>query len=173
MQTIKKVPLIRILIAFSTLPLMVIVVVPMLLHRVLPSVLTSPLFTFRGQRIGAFTLGLAGSALLYATNLLFVREGRGTLAPWSPPQKLVVKGPYRYIRHPMISGVLLILLGEVICLSSWASVIWFIFFLAANLVYILLLEERILLKRFGEEYRRYRQLTPMWVPRCFSQKENK
>ena len=37
--------------------------------------------------------------------------GKGTLAPWSPPQHLVTAGLYRYSRNPMYVSVLLILLG--------------------------------------------------------------
>jgi len=168
-----KVTLIDILIAVLALPLMVIVVIPLSLHATLPMQLTEPIFEFHGQFILAIIIGLIGFALLYAANLLFVRQGQGTLAPWSPPKKLVVQGPYQYMRHPMISGVLLILLGELIYLSSWAAVIWFFFFLAANLIYIPLLEEKILLQRFGEEYQRYREQVPSWIPRHCSRKVNK
>src|SRR5215217_7872095 len=62
---------------------------------------------------------LAGGALLAAglalwlwTVRLFVRVGRGTLAPWDPPRRLVVEGPYRHVRNPMITAVLAVLLGQ-------------------------------------------------------------
>ncbi|SEM81385.1 methyltransferase [Lihuaxuella thermophila] len=55
------------------------------------------------------TLLLSGGLYLLVTTIrLFARKGEGTLAPWNPPQKLVVAGPYRYVRNPMYSGVLFI-----------------------------------------------------------------
>src|SRR4030042_153196 len=60
--------------------------------------------------IGLITV-MAGLCLLIATIMLFMKIGKGTLAPWAPPKKLVVIGPYRYVRNPMISGVLIAILG--------------------------------------------------------------
>src|SRR5262249_39692744 len=59
-------------------------------------------------------LATAGLAMLAWTVTLFVRVGRGTLAPWDPTRKLVVRGPYAHVRNPMISGVLTIIVGEAI-----------------------------------------------------------
>ena len=68
----------------------------------------------------AFGIGLlaVGVVLFVASLGRFVREGRGTLAPWDPPRRLVVRGPYRYVRNPMISGVVLALFGEAALLLS-------------------------------------------------------
>ena len=59
-------------------------------------------------------LAAAGLAMLAWTVTLFIRIGRGTLAPWDPTRKLVVRGPYAHVRNPMITGVLAILVGEAI-----------------------------------------------------------
>jgi protein-S-isoprenylcysteine O-methyltransferase Ste14 len=57
---------------------------------------------------------VAATGLTFATLRLFLAvgairkfstEGEGTLAPWDPPRKLLVRGCYRYVRNPMISGV--------------------------------------------------------------------
>lgn len=106
-----------------------------------------------------------GFILLVNTVSLFASQGGGTLAPWDPTQKLVVRGVYRYVRNPMISGVLSILLGEAICLGSIPLLYWFILFLMLNLVYMPLVEEPGLERRFGEEYARYRRNVPGWIPR--------
>jgi hypothetical protein len=46
------------------------------------------------------TCGCLGLVLMTATSRLFVTVGKGTLAPWEPPQRLVVWGVYRHVRNP-------------------------------------------------------------------------
>ena len=113
---------------------------------------------------GFLLLGL-GLVLMVQTIGLFVRAGEGTLAPWDPTQKLVVRGVYRRVRNPMISGVFCILLGEAILAGSLPLLDWFFFFLLVNLIYIPLLEEPGLARRFGEDYLRYKANVPRWIPR--------
>ena len=60
----------------------------------------------------------AGLLLAGWTLRLFATVGQGTPAPWDPPQKLVVRGPYRHVRNPMISSVLLMLAGEALLYQS-------------------------------------------------------
>ena len=116
------------------------------------------------QVAGLLFVGL-GLALLVQTISLFVREGRGTLAPWDPTQRLVVHGIYRYVRNPMITGVLSILLGETIFFGSRPLMYWFLFALLINLTYIPLVEEPGLELRFGESYSLYKHNVPRWIPR--------
>jgi protein-S-isoprenylcysteine O-methyltransferase Ste14 len=106
-----------------------------------------------------------GLAFVVWTISLFVRVGRGTLAPWDPTQRLVVRGPYRRVRNPMISGVGAILLGEVLIGGSPWLALWFAIFAALNAVYIPLAEEPGLRRRFGDDYRAYADEVPRWIPR--------
>ena len=106
-----------------------------------------------------------GLALVGWTVSLFAREGRGTLAPWDPTTRLVVEGPYRHVRNPMISGVLSILLGEAVLFGSVALLAWFAVVFAVNALYFPLVEEPGLERRFGEEYRTYRAHVRRWLPR--------
>lgn len=107
----------------------------------------------------------AGLVLMAWTILDFALIGRGTLAPWAPPTRLVVRGPYRHVRNPMISGVILVLLAESLLLQSLAIGGWLLLFAAVNAIYIPLREEKGLEARFGEDYRRYRGNVPRWMPR--------
>jgi protein-S-isoprenylcysteine O-methyltransferase Ste14 len=107
----------------------------------------------------------AGVLLVISTVTLFAKVGRGTLAPWDPTSKLVVQGPYRYVRNPMISGVLFILLGEAACFGSLPLLFWFAAVFAVNAVYLPLVEERGLRRRFGADYEAYRANVPRWIPR--------
>lgn len=141
----------------------------------LPAVL---LWLGRGSRFSAglaapreirFWLGL----LLLATGLflagwtvkLQLTIGEGTPAPWDPPKKLVILGPYRHVRNPMIEGVVLILLAESLLLGSWLVGLWTGLFFLANLIYLPLVEEKDLERRFGDDYRQYRDQVPAWIPR--------
>ena len=96
---------------------------------------------------------------------LFARVGRGTLAPWDPPKTLVVRGPYRHVRNPMITGVLFVLLGEAALFGSLAVLTWAATVLAINAVWFLIFEEPDLRDRFGADYDAYAARTPRWFPR--------
>jgi protein-S-isoprenylcysteine O-methyltransferase Ste14 len=115
--------------------------------------------------IAGAALLCAGLLTMYRTIVLFAREGEGTLAPWDPPRRLVVRGPYRYVRNPMITGVLTVLLGEALLFGSPWVVAWAAAFFAGNAVWFPLIEEPGLRKRFGEDYEDYRQNVPRWLPR--------
>lgn len=97
---------------------------------------------------------------------LFASVGRGTLAPWDPTEHLVVVGPYRFVRNPMISAVLIILIGESLFLGSRVVALWALAFFFINAIYFRLLEEPGLERRFGESYRRYKAAVPRWIPRA-------
>jgi protein-S-isoprenylcysteine O-methyltransferase Ste14 len=106
-----------------------------------------------------------GLLLMYKTIWLFANVGEGTLAPWDPPRNLVVRGVYRYVRNPMISGVIFILVGEAILLGSLPVLVWFLIGFAVNAIYIPLIEEKRLERRFGDEYLAYKRNVPRWIPR--------
>jgi protein-S-isoprenylcysteine O-methyltransferase Ste14 len=106
-----------------------------------------------------------GALLLVDTVRLFVRLGRGTLAPWDPTRRLVVEGPYRRVRNPMISGVVIVLFGEALAFWSTALLLWALSVFVVNAVYLPLVEEPGLERRFGPDYDRYRAHVPRWLPR--------
>lgn len=96
---------------------------------------------------------------------LFSRIGKGTLAPWDVTSNLVVEGPYRHMRNPMITAVVTLLVGEAILFGSLLVLAWAGLFLAINYAYFLLAEESGLERRFGDEYRAYKRNVPRWIPR--------
>jgi protein-S-isoprenylcysteine O-methyltransferase Ste14 len=107
----------------------------------------------------------AGFSLWLWTVRLFARIGEGTLAPWDPTRHLVVAGPYRHVRNPMIAAVVTFLAGEAALFGSLALLLWAAAFFAINHVGFLVYEEPGLEKRFGEEYRAYKRNVPRWRPR--------
>jgi protein-S-isoprenylcysteine O-methyltransferase Ste14 len=155
--------------AILLLPFMVAVVIPgVVLWLTGPDTLglwqSAPATRVGLPALGLLVIGL-GLTLMVATIRLFVTVGEGTLAPWDPPQRLVVRGVYRHVRNPMISGVFFVLLGEATLAASLPLFVWFVLFVIANAVYIPLVEEPGLVKRFGDEYQSYKENVPRWIPR--------
>jgi protein-S-isoprenylcysteine O-methyltransferase Ste14 len=107
----------------------------------------------------------AGFAMWVWTVRLFSRIGKGTLAPWDPTKRLVVEGPYAHVRNPMITGVLALLVGEALIFGCLAIAIWAAAFVVINHVFFLAYEEPAVERRFGDEYRRYKENVPRWLPR--------
>jgi protein-S-isoprenylcysteine O-methyltransferase Ste14 len=105
---------------------------------------------------------LVGAAVLLRCVWDFFSAGRGTLAPFDPPRRLVARGLYRFTRNPMYNGVLLVLAAEAWLFRSVAlfgyAVLMFTLF---NLV-VFLYEEPMLESQFGESYRAYRRAVPRW-----------
>jgi protein-S-isoprenylcysteine O-methyltransferase Ste14 len=106
---------------------------------------------------------LIGAFLVLYCIYYFAIEGRGTLSPADPTQRLVVHGPYRLSRNPMYIGVTLALLGEVMIFTFSALLIYSgIVFLMFNL-FVLLVEEPRLVRDFGEEYASYCRKVRRWI----------
>ena|SRR5688572_22932620 len=117
-------------------------------------------------------IGSAGSFLFFYTVFLFKNIGKGTLAPWSEKQKLVIVGPYRHCRNPMISGVLFILISESLILHSLPILIWAGCFFLINTIYFLISEEPALEKKFGDDYKHYKKHVSRWLPRVTPYDQN-
>ena len=142
---------------------------PMTVTIVVPCVLLGATGGFSSPGLVQGILGglslVCGLIFMVWTITLFARIGQGTLAAWDPTRRLVVAGPYRHVRNPMISGVFGVLLGEAVIFGSPALFCWFAFFVLLNAVYTPLSEEPGLARRFGDDYRRYKDHVPRWLPR--------
>lgn len=152
----------RLFLAVFALPVMVLAVLPALLLLIWPKPM--PTFNQPAPYIGiVFFVG--GLVIIIWTVSLFARIGRGTLAPWDPPEKLVIEGPYRYIRNPMIAGVVIALAGECLFFLSLPLVFYTFFVVIANLFYFPFSEEKGLEARFGDAYLEYKSQVPRFFPR--------
>ncbi len=141
----------------------VLVFVPSLILWLSPG---SPAARAEGRLWIGLVLAVAGLFLAMWSARLFLALGRGTPTPWAPPRKLVVAGPYRHVRNPMITGVVLMLGAESLLFGSWLIAGWMLVFFLVHGVYLARMEEPGLERRFGEDYRRYRTNVPRWIPRA-------
>lgn len=106
-----------------------------------------------------------GFVLAGWTVALFFIHGEGTPAPWHPPHRLVVRGPYKFVRNPMLSGVLMLLAAEALLFNSDAIGVWCALFFVLNTLYFIYSEEPALEQRFGDDYRLYKANVSRWLPR--------
>ena len=72
-----------------------------------------------------------------------------------PGQTVVERGPYRWVRHPSYSGLLIFFVSLGLALSDWLSVIVLAVLPTAGLLVRIRSEERALLAALGDDYRRY------------------
>ena len=107
---------------------------------------------------------IGGGVIVLACVAVFVSSGSGTPAPFDPPREFVAVGPYKYVRNPMYIGALIVLIGFGLWQKS-ASILLFALMLAMIVhLFVLLLEEPDLARRFGSSYLRYKQSVNRWLP---------
>jgi len=115
---------------------------------------------------------LAISFIVFLSGLLLAIWARVYLGKnWGMPMaqkqspELVTTGPYRYIRHPIYTGILLAILGSILA----GAMYWFIFFVIAApyFIYSALVEEKLMLKQFPKTFPQYKSKTKMLIPFVF------
>ena len=113
----------------------------------------------------SIAIGLPGLVLAISCVRLFATlGGGGTPAPWDPIGNLIIIGPYRYVRNPMLSGVIIMLFSEALFFRSLPFLFYAILFTVINMVYFPLIEEPGLIKRYGNTYKDYMKNVPRWIP---------
>ena len=117
------------------------------------------------RQIVGIIMSVLGLALALWCVLIFAIVGKGTPAPFDPPRRLVVRGPYRVVRNPMYLGAGLALVGAAVFYDS-SALWWFVGgFLLVVYLFILGYEEPILRQSFGEEYEEYTKRVGRFLPR--------
>ena len=116
------------------------------------------------QILGAI-LGSVGAALALWCVFTFAFVGKGTPAPFDPPRRLVIRGPYRFVRNPMYIGALLALGGATLYFQSIPLLLYCAAFLLVTHLFVLLYEEPTLRRTFGPEYESYLHHVHRWLPR--------
>lgn len=117
-----------------------------------------------GSILGWPVVAVGATILLWCVRDFYV-AGKGTLAPWDPPRRLVVVGLYRFLRNPMYVGVLTLVLGWVLVLGS-PLLLFYVLCLGIGFhLRTVLAEEPYLAAHFGEDWTRYRAAVRRWWPR--------
>ena len=114
----------------------------------------------------AILLGLIGAALALWCVGAFAWIGKGTPAPFDPPRRLVIRGPYRFVRNPMYIGASLAVASAALYFGSWALLLFVIGFLLVCHVFVMVYEEPHLRRVFGPEYEEYCHHVRRWLPRA-------
>jgi protein-S-isoprenylcysteine O-methyltransferase Ste14 len=127
--------------------------------------LQQPFLDSEATRIVGAVLIVAGVPVLIDSFARFALQGRGTPAPIAPPDRLVVSGLYRHVRNPMYVAVVAVIFGQAILLAEWRLVAYGALFWLASHAFVVLYEEPALKRQFGEEYERFRDNVPRWIPR--------
>jgi protein-S-isoprenylcysteine O-methyltransferase Ste14 len=116
-------------------------------------------------QVTGMVIGAIGAAMALCCVLAFASIGRGTPAPFDPPRRLVIAGPYRFVRNPMYIGAGLALVGAALFYQSWPLLIYAGAFLVVTHLFVIMYEEPTLRRTFGEDYEAYCARVGRWLPR--------
>lgn len=115
--------------------------------------------------IAAWPLFIIGSSLIISSAYTLLKLSGSTGAPGDPTRKLVTTGLYRWMRNPIYAGDALLLFGIAFFARSIILLLVAIFFLPCIDLFVRLVEEPRIERRFGEDYIKYKQSVPRWIPR--------
>lgn len=149
-------PFLRALFAFLALPGVVAILVPAWMAA--GSLRDGGPF----HPVGLVPLIVGFVLLLWCVRDFFV-SGKGTLAPWSPPKKLVTIGLYRFSRNPMYVAVSLMLIGWSLAFGSRSLAIYAVFVIAAFHLRVVFGEEPWLARTHGAQWDEYKARVPRWL----------
>lgn len=113
---------------------------------------------------GVILLLLGAFLLLWCVRDFYV-AGKGTVAPWDPPKRLVVVGLYRHVRNPMYIGVVTLVCGWTALYRSPVILLYALVLALAFHVRVLTYEEPHLSRQFGNAWVEYRAHVGRWLPR--------
>lgn len=117
------------------------------------------------QQVLGMIIAATGAAIAFWSIFTFASVGKGTPAPFDPPRRLVVQGPYRFVRNPMYIGAGLALAGAALFYGSlWILGYTGLLFLTTHL-FVLWYEEPALRRCFGKAYEVYCGRTGRWWPK--------
>lgn len=143
-----------------------LILLPWLAHRLGTRFLPQTWHLQLGWARAGGWLIFAASYLSYTvSSFVLMRRGRGAYVEFDPPKHFVASGPFRWCRNPIAAGLLAMIFGEALAFSSTGIFLLFLIGLPLAHLQVVLLEEPLLEKRFGQAYLDYRTRVPRWIPR--------
>jgi protein-S-isoprenylcysteine O-methyltransferase Ste14 len=115
-------------------------------------------------QVAGMVVAAAGAALALWCVVAFASIGRGTPAPFDPPRRLVIQGPYHFLRNPMYVGAGLALGGAALFYQSLPLLGYSVVFLLAAHLFVVWYEEPTLRQTFGQQYEAYCRQVRRWWP---------
>lgn len=113
----------------------------------------------------AFLPLLLGLALYFLSLWQVLNKGQATPLPLDPPQKVLARGPYGWVRNPLYISFLLMVLGEALFFERVVLWLYLVFLASALQLIVVMIEEESLRRRFGALYSDYYNVTNRWLPR--------
>jgi protein-S-isoprenylcysteine O-methyltransferase Ste14 len=149
-------------VSFPTGPGVVLVLMPWLITHFQEGAQPWPIAV---RALGVALIAAGGGANV-ATFIWFPLEGRGVPWPTDPPssRKVMVRGPYRYVRNPMYVSFFVAIIGEALLLSRPALLIYLPVLIVLLAAFVRWWEEPTMAKRFGAEYDVYKEQVHAWWP---------
>jgi len=123
-----------------------------------------PPVSIGAAQVAGVVVGASGAILALWCIFTFVVIGRGTPAPFDPPRRLVVAGPYLIVRNPMYIGAGLALAGAALFYESWALLGYCAAFAFVTHLFVVMYEEPTLRTTFGASYVHYCGQVHRWWP---------
>jgi protein-S-isoprenylcysteine O-methyltransferase Ste14 len=129
-------------------------------------------YSFQKRVATTNELVLAAGLIIFLLGLLLAIWARLSLGKnWGMPMtlkqdpELVTSGPYRYIRHPIYTGILLAMIGSAVA----SSIFWLTIFAISGVyfIYSAVMEEKLMMEQFPKVYPAYKTKTKMLVPFVF------
>jgi protein-S-isoprenylcysteine O-methyltransferase Ste14 len=107
---------------------------------------------------------VAGGSIVISSISFFIIRGHGTPAPFDPPIKFVATGPYKFVRNPMYVGAFILLTGYGMLLQSLSVILFAMLLVLPVHLFVILYEEPVLKKKFGNSYTEFRKKVHRWIP---------
>lgn len=130
------------------------------IEKLLTLDITSP---YTVKLTGAIIM-IIGGLIAFGCSITLMYHKENTLSIFNNPNELVTAGVYKYVRHPMMSTITIVLTGQVLFYFSIGLCIWLLMWFRISYLYVSHIEEPKLKKLFGKKYNNYCKQTPRWFP---------
>lgn len=149
--------------------LLLLILVPGTVVLLVPYILlhsSQVLLNFTLNLFSAFLLFvfLSGALMVIWAVWAFTAIGKGTPIPFDPPLNFVPGGIYRFMRNPMYTGIVTMLLAESLYFRSLSIFLYTAFVFVFLNLFVTMVEEPGLIKRYGQPYLDYLNSVPRWLP---------